>query len=114
MQLCQIHFYQKIARKKVARVNAALGRVKVSFRDRINHIHKLNVTPTLIITSNQSINQSITFIYAQINIIRFQNTAQKNKAPGDGENDRPVFESTTTCHKSCSVKVCFEKVQLHK
>ena len=23
MQLCQIHFYQKIARKKVARVNAA-------------------------------------------------------------------------------------------
>ena len=24
MQLCQIHFYQKIARKKVARVNAAL------------------------------------------------------------------------------------------
>ena len=28
MQLCQIHFYQKIARKKVARVNAALGRYK--------------------------------------------------------------------------------------
>ena len=26
MQLCQIHFYQKIARKKVARVNAALRR----------------------------------------------------------------------------------------
>ena len=25
MQLCQIHFYQKIARKKVARVNAALS-----------------------------------------------------------------------------------------
>ena len=25
MQLCYIHFYQKIARKKVARVNAALG-----------------------------------------------------------------------------------------
>ena len=24
MQLCHIHFYQKIARKKVARVNAAL------------------------------------------------------------------------------------------
>ena len=24
MQLCQIHFYQKIPRKKVARVNAAL------------------------------------------------------------------------------------------
>ena len=24
MQLCPIHFYQKIARKKVARVNAAL------------------------------------------------------------------------------------------
>ena len=24
MQLCQFHFYQKIARKKVARVNAAL------------------------------------------------------------------------------------------
>ena len=24
MQLCYIHFYQKIARKKVARVNAAL------------------------------------------------------------------------------------------
>ena len=24
MQLCQIHFYQKIARKKVARINAAL------------------------------------------------------------------------------------------
>ena len=23
MQLCQIHFYQKVARKKVARVNAA-------------------------------------------------------------------------------------------
>ena len=65
-------------------------------------------------TINQSINQSITFICAQINIIRFQNTAQKNKAPGDGENDRPVFESTTTCHKSSSVKVCFEKVQLHK
>ena len=60
------------------------------------------------------VNQSITFICAQINIIRFQNTAQKNKAPGDGENDRPVFESTTTCHKSSSVKVCFEKVQLHK
>ena len=30
MQLCQIHFYQKIARKKVARVNAALGRSSVS------------------------------------------------------------------------------------
>ena len=27
MQLCQIHFYQKIARKKVARVNAALSRI---------------------------------------------------------------------------------------
>ena len=26
MQLCQIHFYQKIARKKVARVNAAFSR----------------------------------------------------------------------------------------
>ena len=26
MQLCHIHFYQKIAPKKVARVNAALGR----------------------------------------------------------------------------------------
>ena len=26
MQLCQIHLYQKIARKKVARVNAALSR----------------------------------------------------------------------------------------
>ena len=26
MQLCQIHFHQKIARKKVARVNAALVR----------------------------------------------------------------------------------------
>ena len=26
MQLCQIHFYQKIARKKVARVNAAVDR----------------------------------------------------------------------------------------
>ena len=26
MQLCQIHFYQKITRKKVARVNATLGR----------------------------------------------------------------------------------------
>ena len=25
MQLCHIHLYQKIARKKVARVNAALG-----------------------------------------------------------------------------------------
>ena len=25
MQLCQIHLYQKIARKKVARVNAALS-----------------------------------------------------------------------------------------
>ena len=34
-----------------------------------------------------SINQSITgtFICAQIKIIRFENTAQKNKAPGDGE-----------------------------
>ena len=27
MQLCQIHFYQKLARKKVARVNAALRSV---------------------------------------------------------------------------------------
>ena len=27
VQLCHIHFYQKIARKKVACVNAALGRV---------------------------------------------------------------------------------------
>ena len=27
MQLCHIHLYQKIARKKVARVNAALGRL---------------------------------------------------------------------------------------
>ena len=62
----------------------------------------------------QSINQSITFICAQIKIIRFQNTAQKNRAPGDGENDRPVLKSTTICHKSCSVKVCFEKVHLHK
>ena len=37
-----------------------------------------------------SINQLITgtFICAQIKIIRFQNTAQKNKAPGDGENDQ--------------------------
>ena len=26
MQLCHIHLYQKIARKKVARVNAALAR----------------------------------------------------------------------------------------
>ena len=26
MQLCHIHFYQKIARKNVARVNAALDR----------------------------------------------------------------------------------------
>ena len=60
------------------------------------------------------INQSITFICAQIKIIRFQNTALKNKAPGDGKNDHPVFESTTTCHKSCSVKVCFEKVHFYK
>ena len=29
MQLCHIHFYQKIARKKVARVNAALQRFNV-------------------------------------------------------------------------------------
>ena len=28
MQLCYIHFYQKIARKKVARVNAALHEQK--------------------------------------------------------------------------------------
>ena len=28
MQLCQINFYQKIARKKVARVNAALHTVR--------------------------------------------------------------------------------------
>ena len=28
MQLCQFHFYQKIARKKVARVNAALRRCR--------------------------------------------------------------------------------------
>ena len=63
-----------------------------------------------------SINQSITstFICDQIKIIRFQNTAQKNKAQGDGENDHPVFKSTTTCHKSRSMKVCFEKVHLHK
>ena len=31
MQLCQIHFYQKIARKKVARVNAALYTAKTVF-----------------------------------------------------------------------------------
>ena len=28
MQFCQIHFYQKTARKKVAHVNAALWRQK--------------------------------------------------------------------------------------
>ena len=71
--------------------------------------------PTLAKTC-QSIKQSLTgtLICAQIKIIRFQNTAQKNKAPGDGENDHLVFKSTTTCHKSCSVRVCFEKVHLHK
>ena len=33
MQLCHIHFYQKIARKKVARVNAALGEVMKTIHD---------------------------------------------------------------------------------
>ena len=31
-----------------------LGIVKVSFRDRINHMHNLNLAPTLIITSTNS------------------------------------------------------------
>ena len=30
MQLCQIHFYQKITRKKVARVNTALHRFETN------------------------------------------------------------------------------------
>ena len=34
MQLCHIHFYQKIARKKVARVNAALNNLLLELRSR--------------------------------------------------------------------------------
>ena len=34
MQLCYIHFYQKIARKKIARVNAALQRFHVLIADK--------------------------------------------------------------------------------
>ena len=33
MQLCYIHFYQKIARKKVARVNAALDKFPRCYKD---------------------------------------------------------------------------------
>ena len=41
MQLSQIHFYQKIARKKVARVNAAL--VGESYRITVSHTESLLV-----------------------------------------------------------------------
>ena len=49
MQLCHIHLNQKIARKKVARVNAALSKysaatAKNSFHDFDSHFHALPFT----------------------------------------------------------------------
>ena len=46
-QLCQIHFYQKIAGKKVARVNAALW-CKILIVSDLVHVGKLGTLPPAI------------------------------------------------------------------
>ena len=56
MQLCHIHLYQQIARKKVARVNAALQsfltkrfHLKLSFLNRFDLIRKSRPAPAIYI-----------------------------------------------------------------
>ena len=55
MQLCHIHFYQKIARKKVARVNAALDLVRDVF---INGLESHHIRQRLIESSQLTVNQA--------------------------------------------------------
>ena len=51
MQLCYIHFYQKIARKKVAHVNAALrsfgfflcSKKYIHLEKKTQQIHRINI-----------------------------------------------------------------------